>query len=79
MFAAIFFLFLLTFLISACYLVVALQKGKISAKGHYRIVVASLSIIILLMFRSSQSLSLVDALILVLAIGGIIFYADRRF
>lgn len=73
-----FFLFLLTFLISGGYAYFG-SKNRLNPGLKFKIVAVSLFVVIAIMFRSSQSLGLVDALIFLLSIGGIIFYADRRF
>lgn len=76
-FSAIFFITLLIFLISAGYAYDSL-RGHRSKVNRHRVVI-SLFIVIALMFRSSQSLSWVDGLILILTVGGVIFYLDQRF
>jgi uncharacterized membrane protein YbaN (DUF454 family) len=73
----IFFVGLLAFLLSFGSFVVSVQPGP-AGRNRYKVMILSLFIIILLMFRSSQSLSLVDGLVLVLIIFGLWFYIDRR-
>jgi uncharacterized membrane protein len=57
---------------------VRLQTGDLSPKNRYRIVALSLLLLILIMFRSAQSLSWVDGIILVLIGFGLVFYISRR-
>lgn len=77
-YATLFFALAFVFMISFGYLVVRLQLGEVSAKNRYRIVSVSLIILTLLMFRSAQSLSWVDAVILLLIAFGLGFYISRR-
>lgn len=77
-FAAAFFLLLLVFLVSTGYLVVRLQFGAVRPRARYRIFIVSSFILVIIMFRSAQSLSWVDVLTLVLIAGGLLFYSDRR-
>ncbi len=78
LYAAIFFGLALVFLISLGYFLVRLQTGEVSSKNRYRIVALTLVLLILLMFRSSQSLSWVDGVILVLIGFGLVFYISKR-
>jgi uncharacterized membrane protein len=59
-------------------LLVRLQTGEVSSKNRYRIIALSLVFLILLMFRSGQSLSWVDGLILILIGFGLTFYISKR-
>jgi amino acid permease len=77
-YAAAFFGLALIFLVSLGHLMVRLQTGEVSAKNRYRIVALSLVLLILLMFRSAQSLNWVDGVILVLIGFGLIFYISKR-
>jgi uncharacterized membrane protein len=77
-FAFLFFVLALIFLVSFGYLIVRIQTGEVSSKNRYRIVALSLVILTLLMFRSAQSLNWVDAVILVLIGFGLAFYISRR-
>ncbi len=77
-YAAVFFGLALVFLLSVGYFMVRLQTGEVSPKNKYRIVALSLVLIILLMFRSAQSLSWVDGVILILIGFGLAFYISRR-
>lgn len=74
----VFFALALIFLLSLGHLMVRLQIGEVSSKNRYRIVTLSLLILIVLMFRSAQSLSWVDGVILVLIGFGLVFYISRR-
>jgi hypothetical protein len=78
LYAAFFFGLALIFLISLGYFIVRLQTGEVSAKNRYRIVALSLILLTLLMFRSAQSLSWVDGVILILIGYGLVFYISRR-
>src|SRR5437868_3261404 len=73
-----FFGLALLFLISLGYFIVRIQTGEVSTKNRYRIVTLSLVLLILLMFRSAQSLSWVDGLILLLIGFGLVFYISKR-
>jgi hypothetical protein len=77
-YAVVFFVLALIFLISTGHLLVRLQTGEVSSKNRYRIVTISLIVLTLLMFRSAQSLNWVDAVILVLISFGLVFYISRR-
>lgn len=77
-YAAVFFALALIFLISLGYFMVRLQTGEVTPKSKYRIVAISLVLLILLMFRSAQSLTWVDGLILILIGFGLAFYISRR-
>lgn len=77
-YAVIFFVVALVFLISFGQLMVRLQVGEVSPKNRYRIITISLIILTLLMFRSAQSLNWVDAVILVLISFGLVFFISRR-
>jgi inner membrane protein involved in colicin E2 resistance len=77
-YTALFFGLALVFMVSLGYFVIRLQNGEISHKNRYRIVSLSLVLLILLMFRSAQSLSWVDGIILVLIGFGLIFYISKR-
>jgi hypothetical protein len=77
-YAAVFFVVALVFLISFGHLMVRLQVGEVSPKNRYRIITISLIILTLLMFRSAESLNWVDAVILVLISFGLVFFISRR-
>jgi len=77
-YAALFFGLGLVFLISLGYFTVRLQTGDVTPKNKYRIAAISLVLLVLLMFRSAQSLSWVDGLILTLIGFGLAFYISRR-
>lgn len=78
LYTALFFGLLLVFLISLGLLLVGLQNGDVSPKNRYRTIALSLVLVILLMFRSAQSLSWVDGIILVLIGFGLVFYISKR-
>lgn len=77
-YAAFFFGLTLTLLLSSGFFMVRLQTGEVSHKNRYRIVTLSLVFLILLMFRSAQSLSWVDGIILILIGFGLVFYISKR-
>lgn len=77
-YALVFFVLFFSFMVGLGYLLVNLQMGEVSHKNRYRIVAVSLVVLMLLMFRSAQSLSWVDAVILSLIAFGLGFYISRR-
>lgn len=77
-YTALFFGLLLLFLSSLGFFLVRLQNGEVSPKNRYRAIVLSLIMVILLMFRSAQSLSWVDGVILILIGFGLVFYISKR-
>jgi len=77
-YAVVFFVVALVFMVSFGFFFIGLQKGLVGTKDRFRIIVISLIILTLLMFRSAQSLNWVDALILVLICFGLGFYISRR-
>lgn len=65
-------------LISLGYVATYLRWGQVVVKSRYRIVIVASVILIALMLRSSGSLNLAEAFVLI-AIGvGLWFYAGRR-
>lgn len=77
-YAALFFLALMIFLVSLGYLTVQLQAGRVRARDRRRIYIISALLLVLVMFRSAQSLSWVDIVTLLLISSGLLFYSDRR-
>jgi hypothetical protein len=77
-FAILFFAAFFGLLISLGHLLIYLRRRQLGPKTNGRIVIVSIFIVLLVMFRSAQSLSWVDALILLLVIGGLLFYSSRR-
>lgn len=77
-YAVFLFVLLLVFLVALGYFVVGTQMSEVSSKNRYRIVTLSLILVTLLMFRSAQSLSWVDGVILALIGFGLVFYISRR-
>jgi hypothetical protein len=77
-YAALFFFLALVFLLSAGFFAVRLQTGEVSHKNRYRVISLSLVLLILLMFRTAQSLSWVDGIILILIGFGLVFYISKR-
>ena len=78
LYAALFFFLALVFLLSLGIFSVRLQTGEVSHKNRYRVISLSLVVLILLMFRTAQSLSWVDGIILVLIGFGLVFYISKR-
>lgn len=76
--AVAFFVGLLIFLISSGYALIYLQAGGMRPVYRYRIIIISVFILIVLMFRSAQSLSWLDGLVLAIIAGGLLFYSGRR-
>lgn len=77
-FALVFFAVLFILLVSFSHLLIYFRKGQLGPKSRGRIVILSVFIVLLLMFSSSQSLNWVDGLILLLVLGGLLFYSNRR-
>ena len=76
--AVAFFVVLMVFLLSLGYAAVYLQAGQMKPVYRYRIVIVSVFILIVLMFRSAQSLSWVDGLAVAIISVGLMFYSGRR-
>jgi hypothetical protein len=76
--AVAFFASLMVFLLSAGYAAVYLQAGQMQPVYRYRIIILSVFTLIILMFRSAQSLSWLDGLVLVIITVGLLFYTSRR-
>ena len=77
-YSALFFFLALVFLLSLGFFAVRLQTGEVSHKNRYRVISLSLVLLILLMFRTAQSLSWVDGIILILIGFGLVFYISKR-
>jgi hypothetical protein len=73
-----FFAALEVFLLSLGYAAVYLQAGQMRPVYRYRIIIISAFILIVLMFRSAQSLSWLDGLVLIIITVGLLFYSSRR-
>jgi hypothetical protein len=65
-YSVFFFGLALVFLVSLGLFMVRLQTGEASLRNRYRVIALSLILLILVMFRSAQSLSWVDGIILIL-------------
>jgi len=76
--AVAFFIGLGVFLVSVGYTMVYLQAGVMRPQYRLRIAIITIFILVLLMFRSAQSLSWVDGLVLVIITLGLLFYTSRR-
>ncbi len=74
----VFFAAFFTLLASLGYFLTYLRRGKITPKSRVRILIVSTFIMLVLMFRSAQSLSWADALVLLLVAAGLLFYSSRR-
>lgn len=77
-FALVFFAILFVFLVSFGHLLIYARKGQLGPKSRGRLTIFSVFIVLLLMFSSSQSLNWIDGLILLLVLGGLLFYSSRR-
>ena len=77
-YALVFFGLLFVFLLSFGHLWVFLRKGRLGPKSRGRITILSVFIVLALMFSSAQSLNWVDGIILLLVLGGLLFYSSRR-
>jgi len=77
-YAVVFFVLALVFMISFGFFFIGLQKGTVGTKDRFRIIAVSLIILTLLMFRIAQSLNWVDALLLAFICFGLGFYISRR-
>ncbi len=76
--AIAFFVGLGVFLASVGYSAVYLQAGEMRPGYRFRITVITIFILVTLMFRSAQSLSWLDGLVLVIITAGLLFYSARR-
>jgi len=74
----LFFAVLLILLLGLGYFLMALKSGRISPKSRSRVMITSILIVIILMFRSAGSLNWVDTLVILLLAGGLLFYSGRR-
>jgi hypothetical protein len=74
----IFFIALFIFITSLCWTITLLGRGAVSSKAKFKIAVFSSTVIVILMFRSAQSLSMEDAIILALIALGALFYGTKR-
>src|SRR5436190_4709896 len=77
-FIALFFVIFLAFLINLGHLIVHIRFGEVKMQHRYRIFVFSIFILLVVMFRSAQSLNPVDISILILIIVGLFFYGAKR-
>jgi hypothetical protein len=76
--SVLFFALAFVFLVSFGHFIVGFQMGEVTSKNRYRIIALSLTVLLLLMFRSANSLSWVDGIIMVLIGFGLVFYISRR-
>lgn len=76
--ALLFFAILLVLLLSLGHLLVGLSPNKISRRLRPKILIVSVFLVIILMFRSAGSLNWVDILVMLLLGGGLLFYSGRR-
>ncbi len=77
-YAMIFFLLLFIFLVATGHLIIARVRGQVTARNRYKILIISIFLVVLLMFRSSQSLGWLESLVLLAVMGGLLFYSGRR-
>ncbi len=77
-YAVLFFAILLVLLLSLGHLLVGLGPNKIGRRWRSRILIISVLLVIILMFRSAGSLNWVDILVLLLLGAGLLFYSSRR-
>ena len=77
-YALFFFGLLLVLLLSLGHLAVYLRRGKVTATVRSKIVIISVLLVFLLMFRSAGSLNWADLLVMVLLSFGLLFYSGRR-
>lgn len=77
-FAIVFFAVFWALLVSLGHLLIYLRRGQVTPKARNRILIVSIFVMLLVMFRSAQSLSWIDALILLLVVAGLLFYSSRR-
>lgn len=73
----LFFALVLVLLISGLFSLLGVRQ-PLSLRRRRLVVVGSIYITVLLMFKSANSLGLMDVLILLLASAGVIFYLNRR-
>lgn len=73
----VFFCLVLTFFISLGLVLTGKSKNSLT-KRRYKITMLSIFVVILLMFRSTQSLGLTDVTILILTVSGLFFYISRK-
>ncbi|HXY18326.1 MAG TPA: hypothetical protein VEH48_02820 [Candidatus Nitrosopolaris sp.] len=76
--AIAFFIGLAAFLVSLGYTAVYLQAGAMQPRYRLRIGIITVFILVLLMFRSAQSLSWIDGLVLLIITLGLLFYSSHR-
>ena len=74
----VFFLIFLIFLISVGNLLMHRIRGEVSPKNRYRVFIVSIFLVVLIMFRSAQSLGWLEAAVLLSVMSGLLFYGGRR-
>ena len=77
-YAIFFFGILLVLLLSVGHLLMSLKSSEINRRSRSKIVIISIFLVIILMFRSAGSLNWVDILVMLLLGGGLLFYSSRR-
>jgi len=77
-YAIVFFVVLLSLLLSLGYLWVSMWAGKTNTASRPRIAIISILLIVLIMFRSAGSLSWIDLLVVLILGSGLLFYSGRR-
>lgn len=78
-YVVLFFAALLVFLGSGSFLLINLQnKQGISKPAARRVFIGSAAVVILIMLRSAQALTLLDLGLMIVFFGGLVFYTSRR-
>lgn len=77
-YAMFFFLLLLVFLVSGGHLLLGRFKGEVRPRDRYRLFIICIFLVILLMFRSAQSLGWLDGIVLAVVTAGLLFYSGRQ-
>lgn len=77
-FTLVFFAAFFGLLVGLGHLIIYIRRGEMSRQARGRIIILSVFLTLLLMFRSTQSLNWIDALILILVVAGLLFYSSHR-
>lgn len=77
-YAILFFAFLLILLLSLGHMTAYLWAGRLSPKTRYRILIISVLLVVIAMFRSIGALNWIDLLVMTLLSSGLLFYSGRR-
>src|SRR5581483_12073978 len=71
-----FFAVLYMLLVSLGHFLTYLRKGKVGRRSRGMILILSVFILLLVMFKSAGSLNFIDLLIIMLVVGGLLFYSS---